>query len=235
MYRLTKTSVNMKRIISTLLLLLLSEPLHSGSIVGSRHDLSTSQTPYVCEFCHTPHYASTNIQGLLWNRAETTQTFTLYGSPTMDVAAMQPRGISRLCLSCHDGVNASTMVNGNLVSTKHDLVKPPGGGVPDMTSSPNCERCHVDMYGGRRTLVLGIDLSNDHPVSIPYPTAAQDASFKRPPDANTGWGGLSKNDVKLYAGAVECGSCHNVHNPDYGHFLRKSNSGSALCTTCHIK
>lgn len=225
----------MKRIISTLVLLLFWEPLHSGTIVGSRHDLSTSQTPYVCEFCHTPHYASTNIQGLLWNRAETTQTFALYGSPTMDVAAMQPRGISRLCLSCHDGVNASTMVNGNLVSTKHDLVKPPGGGVPDMTSSPNCERCHVDMYGGRRTLVLGINLSNDHPVSIPYPAAAQDISFKRPPDANNGWGGLSKNDVKLYAGAVECGSCHNVHNPDYGHFLRKSNSGSTLCTTCHIK
>lgn len=225
----------MKRLLAIAGMLLFSQTLYGGSVIGSRHDLSTTSTPQVCEFCHTPHYASTNIQGLLWNRAETTQTFTLYGSSTMNVSASQPRVVSRLCLSCHDGVNANTMVNGNLVSTKHDLVRPPGGGVPDMTSSPNCERCHADFYGGKRVLVLGTDLSNDHPISMPYPTAAQDPAFNRPPDAANGWGGGSKNDVKLFAGAVECGSCHNVHNPDYGHFLRKANAGSALCLTCHAK
>jgi predicted CXXCH cytochrome family protein len=217
---------------------------HGGSVIGSRHDLSTAGTPQVCEFCHTPHSANVNIPGTpLWNRAETTQAFTLYGSPTMNTTPGQPGTamsgpgvLTRLCLSCHDGVNASTMVNGNTVSTKHDLVKPPGSAPPDMTSQPNCERCHSDMYGTkRRTLVLGTNLSNDHPVSMVYPTAAQDAGFVRPPNAISGWGGQSQNDIKLFNGSVECGSCHNAHNPDVAPFLRKSNASSALCLTCHKK
>ena len=172
----------------------------------------------------------------LWNRAETTQTFTLYGSSTMNTTPSQPRVPSRLCLSCHDGVSASTMVNGFNVNTKHDLVSPPGAPRPDMTTWPNCERCHADFYGGQRKLVLGTNLSNDHPISMPYPTAAQDPDFYTPPDGQKGWGGTSQYDVKLYAGGVECGSCHNVHDPGVdGHFLRKANNGSALCLTCHKK
>ena len=218
-------------------MLLFAPTLYAGTVVGSRHDLSTATTPEVCEFCHTPHSANTNTAGWpLWNRAETTQTFTLYGSPTMNVAVSQPGGISRLCLSCHDGVNASTVVHGNTVSTKHDLVKPPGHPAPDTTSVPNCERCHTDIYGsGRRTLVLGTDLSNDHPISLPYPTVAQDPAFKTPTDTSKGWGGTAQNDVKLYGGWIECGSCHNVHNPDIKPFLRKSNAGNGLCLTCHNK
>lgn len=216
-------------------MLILSAQLHASSVIGSRHDLSTPGTPQVCEFCHTPHLANTNLQAPLWNRAETTQVFTLYGSSTMNVATTQPMVASRLCLSCHDGVNASTVVHGYNVSTKHDLVKPPGSPPPDMTSDANCERCHASMFGRRRTLVIGTDLRNDHPISMPYPTAAQDPAFKAPPDLQKGWGGTSPNDVKLYAGWVECGSCHNVHDPDQAPFLRKTNGASALCITCHSK
>lgn len=216
--------------------LFFAQQLHAASVVGSRHDLSSASTPQVCEFCHTPHHASTNLQAPLWNRAETTQTFTLYGSSTLNVTVSQPRAASRLCLSCHDGVNASTMVNGFNVSTKHDLVSPPGAARPDMTTWPNCERCHADFYGGTRKLVIGIDLSNDHPISMPYPTAAQDPAFNTPPDALRGWGGQSQHDVKLYAGGVECGSCHAVHDPGTdGHFLRRPIAGSTLCFTCHKK
>lgn len=235
----------MRRILEFLGLVLIPQFAFAGSIVGSRHDLSTGTTPQVCEFCHTPHHANTNIAGApLWNRAETTQTFTLYGSPTMNTSPAQPGtasslsvpgGPSRLCLSCHDGVNASAVVHGNVVSTKHDLVNPPGGGMPDMTSYPNCERCHADLYGGKPKLSLGTNLGNDHPIAMPYPTSAQGPGFKAPPDAVNGWGGSSKNDVKLYGGIVECGSCHNVHSPDYGSFLRKPNAGSSLCLTCHNK
>ena len=208
--------------------------LQGASIVGSRHDLSTPTTPGICVFCHTPHNANTNasIPGAqLWNRAETTQTFILYNSPTMNVATTQPRVNSRLCLSCHDGVLAVTMVNGNLVDTKHWLVNTPG----PANFQPNCERCHTDLFGNRRTLILGKDLSNDHPISMPYPTPAQDPSFHVPPNAASGWGGNSPNNVKLFAGWVECGSCHNVHDPAIKPFLRKSNAGSALCMTCHDK
>lgn len=228
----------LKRGLATLALLSLASGTCDAGVVGSRHDLSTSSTTQVCEFCHTPHYASTNLPGTpLWNRAETTQTFTLYGSPTMSSTPSQPNVISRLCLSCHDGVNASTMVNGNLVSTKHDLVKPPGHPPPDTTSSPNCERCHSNLYNGQpRTLVIGTNLGNDHPISMSYPSPGQDAGFNAPPNAASGWGGSSPNDVKLFAGSVECGSCHNVHEPGVSQkFLRKANSGSGLCLTCHRK
>lgn len=219
--------------------LLVAPPNASGaSVVGSRHDLSTTTTPQVCEFCHAPHYASKNIPGTpLWNRAETTQTFTLYGSPTMNTAPAQPGSalaqpgvLSRLCLSCHDGVNAAAVVHGNVVSTKHDLVYPPGGGMPDMTSYPNCERCHADFYGGKRTLVIGTALANDHPLAMPYPTSAQDPDFRPPPDPMSGWA-----NVRLYSGAVECGSCHSAHDPAIKPFLRMNNAGSVLCLTCHKK
>ena len=74
------------------LVLIAFVPASSGeSIVGSRHDLSTAATPQVCEFCHTPHHANTNLPSPLWNRAETTQTFTLYGSATMNTTTAQPR------------------------------------------------------------------------------------------------------------------------------------------------
>lgn len=228
----------MKRLLVCLAVLCLAGTARAGSVVGSRHDLSTGSTPQVCEFCHTPHYASTNLPGTpLWNRAETTQTFTLYGSTTMDMTVAQPNVMSRLCLSCHDGVNAYTMVNGNSVSTKHDLVKPPGHPPPDSTSYPNCERCHSDYYGGRRrTLVLGTNLGNDHPISMAYPTVAQDPDFNTPPNSASGWGGKSQYDVKLFTGGIECGSCHNVHDPGASQkFLRKENAGSALCLTCHKK
>ena len=216
-------------------LLFFSSTLYGGTVIGSRHDLSTAGTPEACEFCHTPHNANTNIPAPLWNRAETTPVFNLYGSPKMNVAVGQSPVASRLCLGCHDGVNASTVMHGNSVSKKHDLVKPPGFPHPDMTSEPNCERCHANFYGRKRTLVLGTNLSGDHPISVSYPTPAQDPAFKTPTDAQKGWGGTSPNEVKLYAGSVECGSCHNVHDPATGPFLRKSNAASALCLTCHKK
>ncbi len=155
--------MNLGRFVAPVGLFMFSQTASSGSIVGSRHDLSATGQPRVCEFCHTPHAANTDLAATpLWNRAETTQTFTLYGN-----------------------------------------------------------------------LVLGTDLSNDHPISMPYPTAAQDPEFKTPPDASRGWGGASKNDVKLYGGWIQCSSCHNVHNPDTTPFLRKSNAQSGLCPTCH--
>jgi predicted CXXCH cytochrome family protein len=34
---------------------------------------------------------------------------------------------------------------------------------------------------------------------------------------------------------VQCTSCHDPHRSDTPTFLRKSNDGSALCLTCHVK
>jgi len=63
-----------------------------------------------------------------------------------------------------------------------------------------------------------------------YPTPAQDAAFHTPPDPINGW-----PNVKLFAGKVECPTCHAVHDPGIQPFMRTSNAGSQLCLTCHSK
>lgn len=232
----------MKKILTLIGLLSFSPLLLGGSIINSRHDLSTATTNQPCVFCHIPHNANTGIAGPLWNRAQTTQTFTVYASQTMDAAVDPPHVASRLCLSCHDGVSANTNVGGHLINTKHAIVVAPGGQFPAnmMTTQQNCVKCHSSMDAPPleesiyQSKVAGVDLSDDHPISMLYPAVASD-EFNTPPDAQKGWGGSSKNDVKLFAGYVECSSCHNVHNPDNGAFLRKSNLNSALCLTCHNK
>jgi hypothetical protein len=59
-----------------------------------------------CDGCHVPHNAG-KLPGVpLWNGSETTVTFTMYSSKTMQATMDgQPSGASRLCLSCHDGAN----------------------------------------------------------------------------------------------------------------------------------
>jgi hypothetical protein len=162
----------------------------------------------------------------------TSKTFTLYSSPTMDTIPGQPTtGISALCLGCHDGTIGYIVVNGISGSDKHDLVNAPGpGGTPDLTSSPDCRKCHGEMYGDPPVNWQGLDLSNDHPIAMTYPTTGQDAAFNTPPDLLNGW-----LDVPLYGGKVECATCHDVHDPGLVPFMRTSNVGSALCIRCHVK
>ncbi len=79
----------------------------SVGIVNSPHNLNnypgvTVPGNRVCMPCHTPHNAVLSGEaGVLWNHAETQETFTMYSS-----TAGQPEAPSKLCLSCHDGVTA---------------------------------------------------------------------------------------------------------------------------------
>jgi predicted CXXCH cytochrome family protein len=216
--------------------LVLAVPSAAGTIVGSRHDLSTGTTNEVCKFCHTPHTANATVAAPLWNRAVIDKTYTMYASSTLDVAVPGvPNSSSLVCLACHDGVLAYGTYNGNAIGDKHDLVVGPGGEIPDTSSYPNCERCHPDLYGTGTTEWFGTDLSNDHPISVPYPSVSDDPDFQAPPDPTLGWWSPGVQDVRLYGGQIECGSCHEPHDPTNGHFLRKSNDHSELCTTCHAK
>ena len=119
-----------------------------GTIVASKHDFSASgpNATYkgtgtqVCVYCHAPH-ASTALTPL-WNHASTAATFTLYTSSTLNATTAQPGGVSKLCLSCHDGTVAVDSFGG---ATGTKLV----------TGSP----------------LLGTDLSNDHPIGFTYDAA----------------------------------------------------------------
>jgi predicted CXXCH cytochrome family protein len=92
----------------------------SQSVVNTPHNLNNYpgvNIPgnQICLPCHIPHNAQTPELGqrnLLWNHAESDQTFVMFKS-----SAGQPQGTSKLCLSCHDGVTAVDSYGGNIGST----------------------------------------------------------------------------------------------------------------------
>ena len=209
--------------------LLFSQQVQAASVIGSRHDLNRFAAPRACESCHTPQHPNAIPLPPHWVRAETIPVFPLYGSPPTETA-VSPLGVaSRVCLSCHDGVNASSSVEVFSVRAGDDLV------FPDPTPNSQCKRCgRGDGFTGGRTPVFGQDFSNNHPTSMRYPVQAEELIV--PPDTLNGWVGPAQYGVRLYGGSMECGSCHNVHDPGTdGHFLRTSMAGGGLCLTCHNK
>lgn len=221
-------------------------PVH-GDIASSRHNLSVSgaapgQTikaateTELCAFCHIPHNA--NPAAPLWNHSSTVAAYTLYTSDYLTRASyVTPTDVgqrSRLCLSCHDGtvaVGSIYMLRGQPLSSAIAMSGVDAGGKMPATAAG----------------FLGTDLRNDHPVSIKYDTGiilsfgsgSRTMELKTPaPPINP----KPYQGVKLYGsvsgtiqGYVECTSCHDAHNDANSKFLVVSNTGSALCTTCHSK
>ncbi len=204
--------------------------VRAASVVGSKHDISVAGGE-VCVHCHTPHFASATIAAPLWNKKSADfnfDAFTMYTSPTIDTTIpSRPSGLSLACLGCHDSVSAPEAATATYT---HAVINAPGSGLTG-TYSISCAACH-DSHGGSMYSIpaVGPNLTNDHPISMIYPTAAQDAGFLVPPDFQKGW-----SDVPLFSGKVECATCHNVHDPARVPFLRIANTGSALCYKCHNK
>ena len=197
----------MKHVICLLLLLTWAGPATALSIVDSKHNLATSGPgPWkslaedkVCVFCHTPRHRGEAFAGR-WNRRESTTTYITYTSPTLQTRPDQPTGSSKLCLSCHDG----TIALGEVLSDRKPIPFP-------------ASRQRLDSGPA----FLGTDLSDDHPISILYPTSAElhpRSTIDLPLDGD---------------GLVQCTTCHDPHDNQWGRFLRKPNTASALCTTCH--
>ena len=197
-----------------------SEPVARAGIVGSAHDFSAYAWSglRICIVCHTPHAADTTVADApLWNHDVTAATFTLYSSSTLDAAVGQPAGVSKLCLSCHDGT-----VGVDAYGYDGSQVK-----IDDLNPDAN----------------LGTTLANDHPVSFVYDSAlaSTDGELLDPAadgdnDANTV--GASTPYLPLFNGKLECASCHDVHNTASAgnpKLLIRTNAGSALCLTCHTK
>ncbi len=185
-----------------------------AGIAGTEHDFSGeswNSSGELCRPCHTPHNADvTTITDVpLWNHTTTTSTFTLYTSSTFDGSSTigQPNGSSLACLSCHDGSVALDSFEGNTGTT---------------------------FISG--DALLDTDLSNDHPIAFDYTTAlaTTDGELFDPATTSSGLGDTIQNDM-LFTDAMHCASCHDVHDDTNGTFLRISNSGSALCLTCHDK
>jgi predicted CXXCH cytochrome family protein len=212
-------------------------------ILATKHNLSTSGTgaihvtsgtAEVCVFCHTPHGADTTVAAPLWNRAiNTTGAYTMYSSDTFDATIdSQPTGVSLACLSCHDGTIAFDALR-NLPGPGGFSDNPTSAGWTFVGAAPGNK-----MPAGVTN--LGTDLTNDHPISMIYSSAKSPSSTSGVNDHATGFKepdptGQFPNGVRLYAGKVQCASCHDPHRSDTPTFLRVSNAGSALCLTCHRK
>jgi predicted CXXCH cytochrome family protein len=189
--------------------------VEARSIVLTKHNLSASgpgtvkatvEKP-VCEFCHTPHHAGQAQP--LWNKDIPEILYTTYQSSSLKAVVGQPNGASKLCLSCHDGTIAL-----GLLRSETQII-PFTGGV-------------VTMPVGRTN--LGIDLSDDHPVSFTYDSTLASRNGQLEYPANL----ISPVKLDRY-GQLQCTACHNPHDDQYGKFLVMENSYSALCTTCHRK
>lgn len=206
----------MKKLIVVLAVVAMAVPA-LAVITGSAHDFSSAtwnSGGEKCQPCHTPHNAYQNGTEIvpLWNHYDsTTASFTVYSSPynTLDGGALgQPAGVSKACLSCHDGSVALDSFGGTAGSTT-------------ITGAA----------------LLGADLSNDHPVSFTWPTTDDEikpttttVTFA---DSSTG----TIADM-LFSNQMECASCHDVHNTvseSANSLLLIDNAGSALCLTCHDK
>ena len=198
------------------MLTLIAGPLAAKSIINSKHNLSAGgpgsvkalTESQVCIFCHTPHTAGPEAP--LWNRYNNSGTeYTPYTSTTTKATIGQPTGSSRLCLSCHDG----TVALGHVLSRATD----------------------IQMTGGVTTMPVGNtgrldqNLRNDHPISFTYNAALVTARGElKDPSTLTG-------AVRLESGQVQCATCHNAHDDQFGDFLVVNNTASALCVTCHNK
>ncbi len=148
-----------------------------SDIRSTNHNLSTSgpgtlkavSEDQVCVFCHTPHGAE-NLPGApLWNRATSGATYTPYTSTSInatDITAT-PGGSSKLCLSCHDGTLAIGAVN-----VANGLIDPTiamsGTGAGGIMAPGEGETTGFTRH-------LGVDLTNDHPISFTYDTALSTA------------------------------------------------------------
>lgn len=203
----------------------------AGTITGSAHDFTgaTWSGGQICIACHTPHGGNTTVTDApLWNHTVTTATYTLYSTSTMNAGALaQPSGVSKLCLSCHDGTVAVDSFGGATGGTT--MTGPNAVGAAAQGS-----------------------LANDHPIGFVYNTAlaTADGALYDPSTRNVtvGAGGDKTRTgtvaaQMLFNGRLECASCHDVHNTftalngtgQGSPLLRVSKAGSTICLTCHNK
>ena len=195
-------------------------------VTSTKHNLSATPPDSatvvdygeVCVYCHTPHGGE--VSAPLWNRSFSAATYQMYNnthSSTIDMTVdAQPTGVSLACLSCHDGTIGLDVIT-----------NPPnafGGSVPGTTPGTNTMPASSFAF-------LDTELRNDHPISVTYDVGDDPAFNSKSAVASGG--------LKLYGDGttdkVQCASCHNPHDKTNVPFLRKSNSNSNLCKTCHIK
>lgn len=220
----------------------------AAGVVASKHNmlkynetgLSADSQGRVCAFCHTPHHALAGTQMAnympLWSHELPTESYKAYDTTTLKVGSESLKGVTILCMSCHDGVVAVDQHYGSTPDASH------------VTTENNWLGAAV----GKHDAAGRIDLSNDHPVGFSYQSAldthpgdlnSKDTPF---PGSATNTSGTAKkiSDVLTNGDFFTCASCHDVHNKDNvgnsldtskNYFLYADQKDSIFCTVCHKK
>ena len=217
MFRMMKKTIPAA---AAVLLLLSSQAARAGTIFGSPHDFRKAtwkRSGEICLPCHVPHSTKT-LPAPLWEPELASDTYKVYSQTPQPAGKSEPGprpgGISKTCLSCHDGIAASEVFGGDTGNDADPGGYDPGGHYP----------------------------GHDHPVSFIYDTAlaVQDRDLYNPSvrlSAVAGSSGTIDADM-LFLKRMECASCHDVHNTKAvpgTKLLVKDTAGSALCLPCHNK
>jgi predicted CXXCH cytochrome family protein len=201
---------------ATAVLVLLSSQTacRAGTIFGSPHDfrgLPYERSGEICLPCHVPH-STKPLPAPLWDLESTSDTYPVYGQtrkPSGEAEAdRRPDGISKVCLSCHDGIMASEVY----------------GGADSGTDPSGSAQGHDHPISFVYDTALAAKDRDLYDPSIRLSGVA-------------GSPGTIDADL-LFSKRMECASCHDVHNtkavPETK-LLVKDTAGSALCLTCHNK
>jgi predicted CXXCH cytochrome family protein len=203
-----------------ILIFLISSITSAGTINGSPHDFRgypLNRSGEICNPCHAMHGTKT-LPYPRWDPELPTQTYIMYSrthSPAIGTAVSnQPDGMSKICVSCHDGIVAPDAY----------------GGITSRTT----------VLFDKDT--IGTVSSNNHPISFIYNTAltAKDRDLYDPSTKLSGMTGSTGtiNADMIFLDRMECASCHDVHNTNAvpgTKLLVKDNAESTLCYTCHNK
>lgn len=149
----------------------------------------------VCIFCHTPHNADSSVVPL-WGHADTAETVFImassyYAKPGQAGMTNEPTGISKKCLSCHDGtVAVGAVAGGNITMT----------GVDE----------NGYLQSGINRGYIGTDLRSGHVISFNYDDAFDNSTTTKLKSR----GSMTAADQKSMFdrnGQMQCHSCHDPH------------------------
>lgn len=221
--------------LTILMLLIPSVAAHAREYAAAKAPgLGITETPHdlkhqlgfenidLCSWCHAPHGDFEQIIPPLWSQ-ESPERFAVYSQgpdeqkdrideETAEALQYRPGPSSMLCLSCHDGSNASN---------KYGFISKIIGraSMESFSYSGNAPAARL----------------KEHPIGFDY-RKAERSMFDLRRSSETVSESFAIEDL-LRQGRVECVTCHDVHNiRNQGEkFLWTSDARSNFCFTCHLK
>jgi predicted CXXCH cytochrome family protein len=229
----------MKKILVFAAILLLAQVGvgNAGPLLNTKHDLHTGSTAAItatspvvndtCVFCHTTHSGTPGGAAPLWNHTLTTSTLTWAPATTVRGTTL-PTNLtlpalegSRACMSCHDG----TVALGSVLVYYNGTASGPATFTVTGTNTTAGKLASTS-----KAYMDPTHMEKNHPLGVPLPAAKAGFSSYVASDGGTGvWYVTSSNNLQY----VQCQSCHDPHNTAVMPFLRISNVGGAICSSCH--